>query len=95
MTKNIFHKLITLTFDLDMAPDVERVPMVEQIGSIVLQSVVLRAVQSVSEEDLQHIYDQLISLQTDQFLQTFSKIFPDSDIWIQNEVRKLHDEFSV
>lgn len=94
MTKDVFHKLITLTFDLDMMLDVERVPMVEQIGSIVLQAVALRTIQSVSESDLQQVYDQLNTATPDQFLTTFSGLFPNSDIWIQDEVRKLHDEFS-
>lgn len=94
MTKDVFHKLITLTFDLDMMPDVERVPTVEQIGSMILQAVALRATQSVSESDLQQIYDQLNTVTPDQFLTTFSGLFSDSDIWIQDEVRKLHDEFS-
>jgi hypothetical protein len=93
MTKEVFHKLISLTFDLDMMPDIEREPMIHQLGATVLQSVVLRAVQSIDENDLARVQDRLTATQPDQVLTSVSELFPDSDIWIQEEVRKLHDEF--
>lgn len=94
MTQEVFHKLITLTFGLDMESESERTTMIQQLGSLVLRSVALRAIQSVPT-DKEIITMEQFSATTDneQFLRLFTESFPDIDIWIQEEVRKLHEDF--
>ncbi len=96
MTQEVFHKLITLAFELDMVSDQERADTIQQLGSLVLQSVALRAVQTIPESEQESIKEKFALLSnTQDFLQAFSELFPDVDIWIQDEVRKLHQDFST
>ncbi len=94
MTNEVFQKLITLSCGLDMVSDTERQDMVHQISDMVIQSVALRAVQTVSQDQIEPLYHRIhTTTATNQV--SLSELFPDLDIWIQDEVRAIAGQIEV